>query len=330
MRFGLCKWTFSEAQTNAGTDPDPWDAAGLAAVAFQNDLAAIELDVEEFDGDREAVELLVADIRDKGLAVILDTGGEEAPEAIGRLVERALEVAVRVGASAVRTTISDCLEGDRRRYGYSGWKQHLEGLVAPLGKAAALAEGCGVPVGVENHQDVCSTELAWLCEKVNNSYFGVVFDCGNALAVGEHPQAFAARVAPFLKVVQLKDYVVHPSPSGWRFVRCALGAGVVDFKELIAEIDRNAPGLIGCIELGATSARHVRLLETDWWATYEPRPWPEMLAAIRVLHAKEEIRDLDWRTPHERGEDAVVAASYELEQLAASVAYLRQLDEHSA
>jgi 3-oxoisoapionate decarboxylase len=260
------------------------------------------------------------------LAVIIDTGGDEGPEAIGREVERSLQIAATAGASVVRTTISRCLEGDRRRYGYSGWKQHLEGLVAPLQRAAAVAEGFGIPFGVENHQDVCSAELVWLCEKVNNAYFGVVFDTGNAFAVGETPDAFATRVAPYLKHVQLKDYAVHPSPSGWRFVRCALGSGVVDFNELILQMDREAPGLFGCIELGATSARHVRLLEPDWWATYEARSWPEMLAAIRVLHAEEETRGLEWRTPHERGADPAAVASYEMDQFAASVAHLRGLD----
>ena len=329
MDFGLCKWSFSEVQIGAGTVPNPWDAAGLAEVASQNGLHAIELDVEAFEGDEQAVERLLTTIREKDLAVVLDTDGEEEPTAIGNTVERALGVAAAVGALAVRTTISNCLEGDRTQYGYTGWKRHLEDLVAPLSKAAALAEEVGVPFGIENHQDICSAELAWLCEMVDSPYFGVVLDCGNALAVGEHPASFTARVGPFLKHVQLKDYVVHPSPSGWRFVRCPLGAGVVDFKELIPEIDREAPGLLGCIELGAASARHVRLLEPDWWATYEPRPWTEMLAAIRVLHAGEEARDSEWRTPHERGEDAAAAASYEMKQLAASVAYLRGLDGQS-
>ena len=329
MRLGLCKWSFSDVHAKAGTVPNPWDAMGLATVASERGLVAIELDVEDFEGDGATVEPLLAAIQDKDLAVILDTGGEEAPAAIGYSVERALEVAARVGASAVRTTISHCLEGDRSRYGYAGWKHRLEELIAPLSRAAALAERLGVPFGIENHQDAGSAELAWLCDMVGNSYCGVVLDCGNAFAVGEHPGAFATRVAPYLKCVQLKDYVVHPTPSGWRFVRCALGTGVVDFKALIPQIDREAPGLIGCIELGATSARHVRLLEADWWATYDARPWPEIRPAIQVLHAREKSRDLEWRTPHERGEDPAVAASYEMDQLTASVAYLRSLDDAS-
>jgi 3-oxoisoapionate decarboxylase len=326
MRFGLCKWSFTPVHTQAGTVPNPWDAAGCVTVASEYGLKAIELDVEDFEGDGASVEALVADIRERGLPLILDTGGEESPEAIGRSVEHALEVGARVGAVVVRTTISSCLEGDRSRYGYAGWKHRLEELVAPLHRAAVLAQHLGIPFGIENHQDVCSAELAWLCDRVGNRYCGVVLDCGNAFAVGEHPSAFATRVAPYLKSVQLKDYVVHPTPSGWRFVRCALGAGVVDFKALIPQIDREAPGLIGCIELGASSARHVRLFEADWWATYDERPWPEVRMALQVLHAQEESRDLEWRTPHERGEDPGAAAAYETDQLAATVAYLRTLD----
>lgn len=326
MEFGLCMWSFTNVHGGMGATPDPFTAKGLAQLACEHGLGAIELGFKAFEEPSEAVEHLVSGFCDRRLGLVLDAHGQEAPEAIGEEVERALGVAGRVGARAVRTTISTCLEGDRSRFGLGGWRQHLAALVAPLRKAAALAEDLGVPFGVENHQDICSSELAWLCEQVGSPYFGVVFDTGNAFAVGEEPTRFLERVGPFLKHVQLKDYLAHPTPSGWRLVRCPLGAGVVNFPAVIAEVDRHAPGLLGCIELGATSARHVRLLEKKWWSLYDPRPWDEMLAAIRGLHAGEESRDVDWRTPHERGESKAIAASYEMDQFVRSVTYLRELD----
>jgi len=327
MKFGLCVWSFSDAATRAGRSPDPMTPAGLAAIAASSHLEAVEVPSRWFDGLSPAqLEEFVADLTDKALAVVLDTGGTDVPQDIGVAVESALTTAAALGAKAVRTTISRCLEGDRSRYGYEGWKAHLRALVGPFKKAAVYAAELGIPFGVENHQDICSWELVWLCEQVGSPYFGVVMDCGNALAVGEHPGAFAARVMPYLKHVHLKDYVVHHWSSGWGFVRCPLGAGVVDFQDLIGRFSAGAPGVLCCIELGASTARHVKLLKKEWWDTYDPRPWQENLAAIRELHAAERAPGLDWRTPSESGADPAVVAAYESDQFSESVAYLRSLN----
>lgn len=325
MRFGLCAWSFSNAHARAGRSPDPMTAEGLAELATSRGLEAIEVAAAWFGQQPSAaVQAFGAQARARGLGLVVDTGGE-VPADIGASVAAALPVAADLGAGVVRTTISRCLEGDRSRFGFEGWKQHLEALVQPLKEAAARAADAGVAIGIENHQDICSWELVWLCEQVGSPQLGVVMDCGNALAVGEHPAAFAGRVMPYLKHVHLKDYVVHPSPAGWRFVRCPVGEGVVDFPDLVARFDAGAPGTLACIELGATSARHVRLLEAAWWETFESRPFEESLAAIRTLHAAEQPPGAEWRTPHERGEPPEALVAYELEQFDASVAFLRGL-----
>jgi 3-oxoisoapionate decarboxylase len=290
---------------------------GLAALAAGRGLRSIEHGVAAFaDADPDQ-------LRTSGLDLVVDCGSNTAPDAIGAEVEQALTLASRVGARVVRTTISQCLEGDRGRYGRDGWREHLDALVKPLRRAADIAEDVDIPFGIENHQDLCSAELRRLVERVGSPRCGVVMDCGNALAVGELPAAFAERVLPYLVHVQLKDYAAHPTPSGWLLVRCALGDGIVDWSELIARFDAGAPGVIGCIELGATTARHVRILERDWWATYDPRPWEETLDALRTLHREARPPGTEWRTPHERGEPPAVRAAYELAQLDASVEYLR-------
>jgi hypothetical protein len=67
----------------------------------------------------------------------------------------------------------------------------------------------------------------------------------------------------------------------------------------------------------------VRILERDWWETFDPRPWDDMLDALRTLHGASQPPDAGWRTPHERDEPPEVRAAYELAQLDASVDYLR-------
>ncbi len=131
-----------------------------------------------------------------------------------------------------------------------------------------VAEESEVLVGVENHQDLCPQELVWLCEQVGSPMLGATMDCANALAVGETPEQFARTVLPHLKHIHLKDYRIYPTASGFRFVRCTLGTGVVDWLRLLRLFDE-APGeLQGCIELGASTARHIRILEPEYWETF--------------------------------------------------------------
>ncbi len=324
MKIGLCAWSFTGSHREAGLAPDPHTAEGLAQLALRWGLHSIEGSPQFFAGQSPAqLQDFAASLAARNLALVLDTGGHDYTKDISPL-RQTLELAAQLGVRTVRTTISNLLEGDRRQYGAAGWANYLQSLVGPFRQVMSLAEDHGIAIGIENHQDVCSWELCWLCEQVGSTHLGVTMDCGNALSVGETPLAFAGRVMPFLKHVHLKDYTVHPTPSGYRLKRCALGQGVVDWPALIAAFDAGAPQVQGCVELGASVARHIRILEEDYWATYPPRPLAEAVNALRVLHQAARPPEEDWRTPHERGESAQARATYELAQLDASAAYLRQ------
>lgn len=323
MQIGICAWSFTGAHRESGSDLDPHSPEGLIRLATANGLKSIECASGSIENlDDEAVDALRQKLQDNNLEIILDTGGHDYAEDISPL-NKAIEQAARVGAVAVRTTISRLLEGDRRSLGAGGFQAHLDALVAPLKTAMAAAEKAAIPVGIENHQDACSWELVDLCAAVNSPLLGVTMDVANALAVGESVEAFARRVLPVLKHVHLKDYTVHPTASGYRLKRCALGSGVVDWPAVLALFDREAPQVRGCIELGASQARHIRLLEDDYWATYKPRPLPETLAAMRTLHQAAGAPD-DWQTPHEQGAGAQTRAAYELAQFDATIAYLKK------
>ncbi len=328
MRIGLCAWSFTDSHREAGLSPDPHSAEGLAQLALRWGLHSIECSPQFFAGQSPAqLKDFSASLADQGLGLVLDTGGHDYSRDISPL-RQTLELAARLGVRVVRTTISNVVEGDRRSFGLEGWKAYLERLIGPFRQQMMLAADHGIWVGIENHQDLCSWELRWLCEQVDSTHLGVTMDCGNALSVGETPLAFAARVMPFLKHVHLKDYTVHPTPSGYRLKRCAMGAGVVDWPALIGAFDAGAPQVQGCIELGASVARHIRILEEDYWATFPPRPLAEAVNALRTLHQAASPAEEDWRTPHERGESAQVRAEYEIAQLESSVAYLREKGLH--
>ena len=326
MKVGLSAWSFSGLHATAGRGLDPRSLEGLMELARRHGLAGVEGAPDWFDGMSPAERTALRHrLEDDRLTLFLDTGSDGYAADISPLTG-ALDLAADLGAPVVRTTLTRLLEGDRRALGRQGCQAFLEALVEPLKRASDHAERVGVEIGIENHQDLCSRELAWLCGQVDGERLGVTMDVGNTYAVGETCLAFARGVQPFLKHVHLKDYSVHPAESGYRLVRCALGDGLVDWAAMLAWFEAECPGVRGCIELGATTARHIRLLEPDWWETFPERPFlPGAVAALADLHRAARPAAAEWRTPHERGEPPGLCAAWEMEQLEASVGFLQEL-----
>ncbi len=177
---------------------------------------------------------------------------------------------------------------------------------------------------VENHQDLASEELLWLCESIGSERFGITLDTGNPLATAEEPVDFARRVAPYVKNVHLKDYQIYTGTEGYRLVRCPLGQGAVDFPDLFGILSATCPHVTMSIELGALEARYVRVLADDYWPDYPPR------SAAQLAHVLLFVQDNDepwggWQTPFERNEPVEAIIAYEDQQLAASLAYILPL-----
>src|SRR5207253_10391365 len=98
----------------------------------------------------------------------------------------------------------------------------------------------------------------------NSPAFGVTLDTGNPLSVGEEPVEAARRLAPLIRHVHLKDYTIHFAPEGYRLVRCAAGAGVIDFLEILRIVRESAHDVIPGIEIAAQHTRTIPLLEEGW------------------------------------------------------------------
>jgi sugar phosphate isomerase/epimerase len=204
------------------------------------------------------------------------------------------------------------------------WQSFLQEVQGGLRQATVIAERAGVNVAVENHQDLASEELLWLCESIGSQSFGITLDTGNTLATAEEPLDFARRVAPYTKNVHLKDYWIYLSEEGYHLVRCPLGQGIVDFPALLEILAEVCPGVPMSIELGALEARHVRVLAEDYWPDYPPRSAAQLARVLRFVQANARPPG-DWRTPFERHEPVEAIIAYEDGQLAASLAYILPL-----
>jgi sugar phosphate isomerase/epimerase len=257
--------------------------------------------------------------QERGLFITLETEGYDP----GKLAE-AIDLSIRLGAGTIRTIVRGAKLGGDRRPLAGRWQSFLQEVLAGLWEATVIAERAGINLAVENHQDLASEELLWLCESIGSQRFGITLDTGNTLATAEEPLDFARRVAPYIKNVHLKDYWIYLSEEGYHLVRCPLGQGVVDFPTLFKILAEVCPDVTTSIELGALEARHVRVLADDYWPDYPPRSATQLASVLRFVQANARPPG-DWRTPFERHEPAEAIIAYEDGQLAASLAYILPL-----
>ncbi len=235
-------------------------------------------------------------------------------------IGRSVEVARALGAKVIRMHLTGILCGDRAEPSCK-WEETVREVKRMLREAAPIAAEYGLALAIEDHQDFTSAELVELCETTAPNV-GVCLDTGNALSVGEDPMDFARRVAGCAKHVHLKDYRVQWTSEGYRLIRCAIGDGVIPFSEIV-ELFRGKVTM--ALEIGALSARHIRLLNEAWWRGYPARSAESLAKGLKAARVKTMPEDEDWRTPFEREAAPAEIVEYEMGQLRRSAAYLKTL-----
>ncbi len=260
-------------------------------------------------------------------ALAAGLSGVELPVSllVGEDVVAVASYADQLGARTMRTVVGGAKIGGDRRPLAGSWQLFLEEALAALREATKVAEHYGINLAVENHQDLASEELLWLCESIGSPHFGITLDTGNPLATAEHPLDFFRSVAPHVKNVHLKDYWIYLSEEGYRLVRCPLGQGIIDFPTLFAILEDANRDVSMSIELGALEARHIRVLAEDYWPDYPPRSASQLARVLRFALANARPSTEDWRTPFEKGETAEAIVAYEEQQLAESLVYLNSI-----
>ncbi len=318
MRIGLSVYgtTFS-----MGIDP----ASGRSTInprqlmdqAIAAGIEGVELPATLMQGEDTATVAQYA--QERGLFITLETSGYDPNE-----LASTIDLGTRLGVGTVRTIVGGAKLGGDRRPLAGRWQSFLQEILVGLREATAITERAGVNLAVENHQDLASEELLWLCESIGSQRFGITLDTGSTLATAEEPVDFARRVAPYVKNVHLKDYQVYMSDEGYHLVRCPLGQGVINFPALFDIFVKTCPQVTMSIELGALEARHVRVLADDYWPDYPPRSAAQLARVLRFVMNNARPPG-DWRTPFERNEPVKAIIAYEDQQLAASLAYILPL-----
>jgi sugar phosphate isomerase/epimerase len=239
-------------------------------------LEGVELPVSLLQG--ENVTAVARYAQDRKLFITLAASGYDPDK-----LAEAIDLGARLGASTVRTAVGGAKIGGDRRPLAGRWQSFLHEVLLGLREATAVAERVDVNLAVENHQDLASEELLWLCESIGSERFGITLDTGNPLATAEEPLDFAKRMAPCVKNVHLKDYCIYLSEEGYRLVRCPLGQGVINFPALFGILAEACPDVTMSIELGALEARSIRVLADDYWSDYPPRTAAQLARVLRLV-----------------------------------------------
>ena len=227
-----------------------------------------------------------------------------------------------LGATTIRVATTTFLAGARAEK-LPAFREAAATAKKSLAEAAKRTAECNLSIAIENHQDFCSSEIVELCEQ-SGPNVGVTLDCGNPLAVGEDPLAFCKRVAPHILHVHLKDYRAHWADDGFRLVRCPIGDGGIALGEIAKVIDAEGKNVTASLEIGALTARHVKVLTPEWWEGYPGRTARELAAALAAARVKRLREDEEWKTPWELEAPAEEVMAYELEQMKKSVANMKE------
>src|SRR5262245_33632781 len=325
MNIGIAAYSFPCGCGFARRDGQPvtkqpltaWD---LIALASEHGLISVEIPLQGTlpDLSERTIDRLRQEIESRGLTLVVDSGIVDV-----ETLRALFPLARRAGARVVRATLSSILEGARAGIP-GGWDAYIGEIRSRIVALQEDLEEHDVVLALENHQDATSDDLIALCE-AGGERVGVTFDVVNPLAVGEEPFLFARKVGARIRNVHIKEYQVFPTPSGYRLVRCAIGEGVIDWPAMLALLREVAPGATHQIELAALYARHIRLLEDDWWGGFPPRDVREVVPALRLLTHHAQPPDAPWQSPWEREAPVEEVERWERDQFERSVSYLRSI-----
>jgi sugar phosphate isomerase/epimerase len=284
MKVGIDSYSFhryfGEIYEGLQTDPGKrWKMEGeFLDFAIQQGVDEVALESCFFDAmDDGLVNEIKARLDEAGIAPVLGWGhpdglhGGADKEALRQLLAH-IPQARKMGCSVMGIRAASMLYADVPR------ESLLEASVEMLKVAAKAAAAEGIILGLENHIDFTSSEIAQMVEAIGSDSLKVNFDTGNTLRKFEDPVEAAKRLAPYAVSTHTKDIITLPkggnpsehftywpsAPAGqWLIdmlgVVKALGAG--GFKgALTVELDLVGPQFVNKSEeeLVAESIEYLR------------------------------------------------------------------------
>lgn len=193
--------------------------------------------------------------------------------------------AIRAGKEAGATVYRSATGG--RRYELfsrlEDFKTFKDQTWRSMQLAAPIAHRHGVKIGIENHKDFQSAELADMLRKLSNPHIGACLDTGNSLALLEDPMATVETLAPFAVTTHLKDMAVQLCEDGFLLSEVPLGEGILDLPRMLRAIEKIAPAVTINLEMITRDPLHIPCLAEKYWATFPDKPGAQLAAMLATV-----------------------------------------------
>ncbi len=237
---------------------------GLVHLAKKYELGGIEFPFDHFyniDDIGQGIEK-IKEIQSSGLSVFIDlekTNVEYIVQLLPYLSSVDIDV-VRIKMDQIGRTIygGNRYISDTFDKAVKEFKRQLSDLLPTLKKYK-------VALAIENHQDLHSTELVEISKSISEKLIVITWDIGNSISMADSPDSFYNKTKHIIKNVHLKDYKVCKSEVGMQLVRCPLGEGYVDYKNVLKKLTKNQGIVNMSIELGAQNPRECDINNKLYW-----------------------------------------------------------------
>jgi len=244
MKVGIDSYSFhryfGEIYEGLQTDPGKrWTMEGeFLDFAIQQGVEEVALESCFFDAmDDALVDEIKARLDEAGIAPVLGWGhpdglhGGTDEEALRQLLAH-IPQARKMGCSVMGIRAASMLYADVPH------ESLLEASVRMLKVAAKVAAAEGITLGLENHIDFASTEIAQMVEAVGSDSLRVNFDTGNTLRKFEDPVEAARRLAPYAVSTHTKDIITlpkggNPSEHFTYWPSAPAGQGLIDMLGVV-------------------------------------------------------------------------------------------------
>jgi sugar phosphate isomerase/epimerase len=230
-----------------------------------------------------------------------------------------LRVAKALGSPVLRVVLGGA--DDRKTPG--GIEARMADTAAVLQAARPRILESGLKIAIENHAgDMQSWEVLRLIDRVGADILGVTLDAGNHVWTLEDPAAGLEKLGPHALCAGLRDNMVWETPEGCLVQWMAIGDGLIDWTSYVTRWKALCPHTPMVIETISGFPKGFPYKTPDFWPPYAEIRAHEFTQFVALAQRGHAIPP--YKTP-EAQDKKTADQAYQKEQLAKSVAYLRNL-----
>lgn len=228
---------------------NPRDALWFLRKTLELGLDGCHFDPRHLQGwNDELIRLIGSFAQAHGLYLELGSGGFDYP----RLAKR-LHLAAEVGARVMRTFIG----GERHKLTEPQREQLISSAIEGFRRLSDVAQEVGVPIAIENHEDLTSRELISILEAVDSPYVRAYINNGNCFAVWEEPLECVCSLTAHAAGANLKDLMYRWVEGVMEREGCPLGHGEARVADVYAALRQSNPDMPITLEIPTFGPRYI-------------------------------------------------------------------------